>query len=128
VDLAARHLGQDGCGFFARQLIPGEIKATTEGGVTALNDRCDERPDVGHGDLLQRVPACLGGIRPAGSRRLRLRSTFDREHSSPAGGAHQGIMVSEVTDCDFNALLTQSVSRRRGSISCQSPDSMASGQ
>jgi hypothetical protein len=37
-------------------------------------------------------------------------------------------MVSEVTDSDFNPLLTQSVSCRRGRISCQSPDLMPSGQ
>ena len=37
-------------------------------------------------------------------------------------------MVSEVTDSDFNSVLSQPVSRRGGRISCQSPDSMASGQ
>jgi hypothetical protein len=45
-----------------------------------------------------------------------------------ARSAHQGIMVSEVTNSDFNPLLTQSVSRRRGRISCQSPDLIPSGQ
>src|SRR5262249_22144078 len=45
-----------------------------------------------------------------------------------ACSAHEGIRVSEVTDSNFNPLLTQSVSRQRGRISCQSPDLMPSGQ
>jgi hypothetical protein len=45
-----------------------------------------------------------------------------------ARSAHQGIMVSEVTDSDLNPLLTQSLSCRRGRISRQSPDLMSSGQ
>ena len=45
-----------------------------------------------------------------------------------ACSAHQGIMVSEVTDSNFNPLLTQSVSCWRGRISCQSPGLMPSGQ
>jgi hypothetical protein len=44
-----------------------------------------------------------------------------------AYSAHQGIVVSEVTDSDLNPSLTQSLSSRRGRISRQSPDLMPSG-
>ena len=37
-------------------------------------------------------------------------------------------MVSEITDCDFNPLLMQSIRRRRSKISRQSPDLMPAGQ
>src|SRR5262249_29613165 len=46
----------------------------------------------------------------------------------PACSADQGIMVGEVTDGDFNPVLTQSVSGRRRRVSCEGPDLMPPGQ
>jgi hypothetical protein len=37
-------------------------------------------------------------------------------------------MVSEVTDSEFNPVVTQPVSGRRGRVSCQGPDLMSLGQ